>query len=233
MDNIIIITGGTSGYGYAAAELFAAAGERVIVASRTAADVEKTKEALGVDGFAMDISQESDWIKLYEYVKETYGRIDLLLNNAGGAIVVAPFLEQTSEQITKSIDINLTGMIWGCKTFAPMMVEQKGGTIINVASACATQCWPNFSVYAAAKAAMLSFSKSLYVELREAGIRVTCVIAGAGDTGFCKNAGIPVVHFAMKAHEFSQSIVDIFNLPKHIVVEDITIWGNDQEVIPL
>jgi len=62
---------------------------------------------------------------------------------------------------------------------------------------------------------------------------VTCVIAGAGDTGFCKNAGIPVVNFAMKAHEFSQSIVDIFNLPKHIVVEDITIWGNDQEVIPL
>ena len=233
MDNIIIITGGTSGYGYAAAELFAAQGEKVIVASRTAADVEKTKEALGVDGFAMDISIESDWIKLYEYVKETYGRIDLLLNNAGGAVVIAPFLEQTSEQITQSIDINLTGMIWGCKTFAPMMVEQKGGTIINVASACATHCWPKFSVYAAAKAAMLSFSKSLYVELREAGVRVTCVIAGAGDTNFCKNAGAPPMLLQMKAHEFSQSIVDIFNLPKHIVIEDITIWGIDQELIPL
>jgi len=184
MDNVIIITGGTSGYGYAAAELFAAQGERVIVVARTAADVDKTKEALGVDGFAMDITKETDWVKLYDYVKGNYDRIDLLLNNAGGAIVIAPFLEQTSEQITKSIDLNLTGMIWGCKAFAPMMVEQNGGTIINVASACATHCWPSWSVYAAAKSGMLSFSKSLYVELREAGVRVTCVIAGAGDTPF-------------------------------------------------
>ena len=233
MDNVIIITGGTSGYGYAAAEIFAAQGESVIVVARTAADVDKTKEALGVDGFAMDITKEAEWQKLYDYVKENYGRLDLLLNNAGGAIVIAPFLEQTSEQITTSIDLNLTGMIWGCKVFAPMMVEQKSGTIINVASACATHCWPSWSVYAAAKAGMLSFSKSLYVELRESGIRVTCVIAGAGDTPFCENAGSGPNPMAMKAPEFARAVVDVFNLPKHIVVEDITVWGNDQELIPL
>ena len=233
MDNVIIITGGTSGYGYAAAEKFSAAGEKVIVVARTSADIEKTKDALGVDGFTADITKEADWLALYDYVKEHYGRVDLLLNNAGGAIVVVPFLEQTSEQIKTSIDLNLTGMIWGCKTFAPMMVEQKSGTIINIASACATHCWPAWSVYAAAKAGVLSFSKSLYVELRESGIRVTCVIAGAGDTPFCENAGAGPNPMLMKAPEFAQSIVDIFNLPKHIVVEDITVWGIDQELVPL
>jgi short-subunit dehydrogenase len=233
MDRVIIITGGTSGYGYATAELFAKAGDRVIVVARTAGAVEETKKTLGVDGFAADITKEDDWIALRDYVAEKYGCIDILINNAGGAIVVKPFLEQTSGQITDSIDLNLTGMMWGCKVFAPMMVEKKSGTIINVASACATQCWPNFSVYAAAKAGMLSFSKSLYVELRSRGIRVTCMIPGAGESNFCVNAGIEPYPLIMKSADFGQAIFDVCNLPMHIVVEDMTVWGIDQELIPL
>ena len=233
MDRVIVITGGTSGYGYATAEKFAKSGDKVIVVARTASAVEETKNALGVDGFAADITKEEDWIVLRDYVSEKYGCIDILINNAGGGVVIKPFLEQTSEQITYSIDLNLTGMMWGCKTFAPMMVEKKSGTIINVASACATHCWPNFSVYAAAKTGMLSFSKSLYVELRAQGIRVTCMIPGAGESNFSVNAGMEPYPLIMKSADFAQAIVDVCNLPMHIVVEDMTVWGIDQELIPL
>ena len=233
MDRVIVITGGTSGYGYAAAQIFASAGERVIAVARTAENLDETKKALGVDIFKADVTKEEDWGRLYEYVDKNYGRIDLLLNNAGGAIVLAPFLEQTPDQIAASINLNLTSAMWGCKTFAPMMIRQKNGTIINVASVCATHSWPAFSVYAAAKAGLLSFSKSLYVELRPFGIRVSCLIPAAGDTPFCVNAGGDPNPVMMKASDFAQAISDVFNLPPHIVVENMTVWGIDQEVVPL
>jgi short-subunit dehydrogenase len=233
MDKVILITGGTSGYGYAAAQKFASSGERVIAVARTAENLDETRKALGVDVFKADVTKEDDWIALCEYVKENYGRIDLLLNNAGGGVVLAPFLEQTPDQIKSSIDLNLTSAMWGCKAFAPMMAEQKSGTIINVASVCATHSWPTYSVYAAAKAGLLSFSKSLYVELRPMGIRVSCLIPAAGDTPFCVNAGGDPNPVMMKASDFAQAIVDVFNMPSHIVVENMTVWGIDQEVVPL
>jgi len=233
MNNVIIITGGTSGYGYAAAKKFADAGERVIAVARNAEALEKTKETLGVDIFSADVTKEEDWNSLYKYVAEKYGRIDLLLNNAGGAVTLTPFLEQTSEQISYSIDFNLTSAMWGCKAFAPMMIDQKSGTIINIASVCANHAWPAYSVYAAAKAGLLNFSKSLYVELREFGIRVSCLIPAAGDTPFCINAGGGPNPVMMKAPDFAQAIFDVFNLPPHIVVENMTVWGIDQEVVPL
>ena len=233
MDKVIIITGGTSGYGYAAAEKFAAAGEHVIAVARTADALEKTKKELGVDIFAADVTKQEDWAALYDYVNEKYGRVDLLLNNAGGAIIMKPFLEQTSEQIFDSVNLNLLSVIWGCRTFAPMMIGQKGGTIINIASVCATHAWPTYSVYAAAKAGVLNFSKSLYVELGPLGVRVSCLIPAAGDTPFCVNAGGGPNPVMMKAQDFAQAIVDVFNLPSHIVVENMTVWGIDQEVVPL
>jgi len=233
MDKVIVITGGTSGYGYAAAQKFAAAGERVIAVARSADALEKTKSSLGVDIFTADVTKENDWEALYEYVAEKYGRIDLLLNNAGGAVTMTPFLEQTSEQIAYSIELNLTSAMWGSKKFAPMMIEQKSGTIINIASVCANHAWPAYSVYAAAKAGLLNFSKSLYVELREFGVRVSCLIPAAGDTPFCINAGGGPNPMQMKAPDFAQAVFDVFNLPSHIVVENMTVWGIDQEVVPL
>jgi NAD(P)-dependent dehydrogenase (short-subunit alcohol dehydrogenase family) len=233
MEKVIVVTGGTSGYGFAAAQKFLEAGERVIAVARNKEALEKTKESLGADIFAADITKEDDWAALYEYVNSQYGRIDLLLNNAGGAVVLAPFLEQSSEKIMESINLNLLGMIWGCKAFAQMMAAQRSGTIINIASVCATHAWPAYSVYAAAKSGVVSFSKSLYVELRPMGVRVCCLIPAAGDTPFCVNAGGDPNPVMMKAPDFAQAIFDVFNLPPHIVVENMTVWGMDQEVVPL
>jgi short-subunit dehydrogenase len=118
-----------------------------------------------------------------------------------------------------------------------MMRAQKSGTIINFASVCAKEAWPGWSVYAAAKWGVLGFSKGLYTELQPDNIRVTCVIPAAAYTGFQKaTEGVNPADFAnlsLKAEDVAQVVVDICKLPSHAVIEDVTIWGIDQVVVPL
>ena len=88
--------------------------------------------------------------------------------------------EQTPDEIDRSISLNLCSVIYGCREFAPMFKRQSGGTIINVSSVCAKQAWPGWSVYAAAKWGVLGFTKGLATELMPSGVRVTCLVPGAG-----------------------------------------------------
>jgi len=233
MSNIIVITGGTSGYGKAAAHKFAANGETVVAVSRNEESLKLTKDELGVDVFSADITKKQDWNALYDYVVSKYGRVDLLVNNAGAAITVSPLDEQSFEQIDMCVDLNLKGVIYGCRVFMPLFKKQKGGTIMNVSSICAEQSWPGYSVYAAAKAGMVSFTKSMIVELQPHGVRVSCLIPAAGETNFCKNSNINKGGFKMKAEDFAQVIYDTFYLPRHIVVPEVTVWGIDQLIVPL
>lgn len=234
MIKTVLVTGGTSGFGKAAAKLLKKQGNQVIVVSRNQKKINETMDQLHVDGFSADISKKAEWDRLFAYVQEKYGRLDLLVNCAEAAITVAPLFDQTEQQIDQSVQTNLMGVIWGCDTFGPMMAQQRSGTIINVASVCATHAWPGFSVYAAAKAGVRSFSKSLYVELREKGVRVTCLIPGGGDTNFGIAAGTgPDNDALLKANDVGQAILDIWNLPEHVVVEETTVWGIDQQVEPL
>ena len=116
-----------------------------------------------------------------------------------------------------------------------MFLSQKGGTIINVSSVCANEAWPGWSVYAAAKWGVLGFTKGLATELAPDGVRVTCLVPGAGDTSFDKNAGftgrgcVP----GLKSGNIADTIFAVYNLPENVWVEEITVWGIDQVVIPL
>jgi len=113
------------------------------------------------------------------------------------------------------------------------MKKQRSGTIINVTSACAKQAWPGWSVYAAAKWGALGFSKNLYVDVQPFGVRVTCLIPGAGATDFMKNAGGENLDMKLQAEDVGQTMLDICKLPSHVVIEEVSVWGNDQVVIPL
>lgn len=206
MNNTIVITGGTSGFGKAAAKVFAENGENVIAVSRNEESLNQTKKELGVDTFTADVTKPQDWVSLHEYIEYKYKGIDLLVNNAGAAITVKPLDEQTFEQIDMSIDLNLKGAVYGCRTFMKKFKQQKRGTIMNISSICAVESWPGYSIYAAAKAGMRSFTKSMIVELQPYGVRVSCLIPAAGDTNFCKKSNINRGGFAMKAHDFAQVI---------------------------
>lgn len=231
---IVLITGGTSGYGKATAKKLVEEGATVIITARNQTELDSSKTDTGcADAIRMDVTEFADWQMTYDFVVKKYGRLDVLVNNAGGGVAIRDVTEQNKEDIDRAIKLNLNSTIYGANVFAPLMKEQKSGTIINLSSVCAKEAWPGWSVYASAKWGVLGFSKGLYVELRPYNVRVTCLIPASASTGFQKNAQIGEVENKLKPEDIAESIAYICELPEHAVVEELTVWGIDQEVNPL
>ena len=230
---IVFITGGTSGYGKAMAKRFAQEGARVIIAARKQEELDAVSREIGCDALRMDVTDFAAWHSARAYVEEKYGRLDVLINNAGGGVAIKPVAEQTKVEIDRAILLNLHSVIYAANTFAPLFMAQRAGTILNMSSVCARQCWPEWSVYAAAKAGVLNFSKGLYTELQPYGVRVTCLIPAAASTGFQKASGIGEVNNILGTDDIAQTALFICKLPPRAVVEDVTVWGIDQVVNPL
>lgn len=234
MSKIVFLTGGTSGYGYATAKRLTGLGYTVIAAAR---NEEKLKSAKAENAFAdfvaMDVTKPDDWGKAKKYVLEKYGCPDILINNAGGGVAIKDTTDQKIEDIDRTISLNLSSAIYGSKIFGEEMKKNRRGLIINLSSVCAREAWPGWTVYASAKWGVLGFSKGLYVELQPFGLRVTCVIPAAATTGFNSGAGIPDEKHNLTADDVAQAIVNVCEMPEHVCVEEITVWGTDQVVNPL
>ncbi len=231
---VVLITGATSGYGLATAKKFRDSGDIVIVASRNAQKVNKVVEENGFDaGYAIDVTDYSAWENMKNRMIEKYGRIDVLVNNAGGGISIADTTEQTKESIDGIVALNLNSVIYGSSIFGNVMKKQRDGIIINISSVCARHCWGGWSVYAAAKAGVLNFTKGLYVELQKYGVRATCIIPASASTGFQNSAGIGETHDSLSADDIAESVYYAADMPKRAVVEEMTVWGVEQVVEPL
>jgi NAD(P)-dependent dehydrogenase (short-subunit alcohol dehydrogenase family) len=177
---VAFVTGGGGGIGRGIALRLAEAGAAVavfdIVPERCTETANRIAElggrALALPGDAMD----SEAIRTAIAATDArFGRLDILVNNAGG-VSARPFLEQSERSWRRHIDINLVSMLAGIQAAAPIMMRAgRGGAILNVASIEAARAAPNFAVYAACKAGMVSFTKSMAVELSGHNIRVNCI----------------------------------------------------------
>tara|TARA_R110002124_G_scaffold138073_2_gene301364 strand:- start:16545 stop:17405 length:861 start_codon:yes stop_codon:yes gene_type:complete len=174
------VTGGGGGIGRAIAIRLAEAGADVtifdIIADRAEEAAEQVRgsgqRALPIVGDVMDAGVLNAAIA---EAAGLFGRLDILVNNAGG-VAARPFLEQSERSMRKHIDINLMSMLVATQAAARHMVDAgRGGSIINVASIEAVRAAPNFAVYAACKAGMLSLTKSIALELSAHNIRVNCI----------------------------------------------------------
>ncbi|MDZ7782051.1 MAG: SDR family oxidoreductase [Halioglobus sp.] len=177
---VAIVTGGGGGIGRAAALALASAGADCAIVDivperceETAARViELGRRALALPTDASDTQQLRDAV---ERTWNAFGRIDILVNNAGGVRGKA-FIEQSERSWRRHIDLNMVSMLAATAAAAPRMIEGgRGGAIINVASIEASRAAPGYAVYAACKAGMLNFTRSLAVELSEHGIRVNAI----------------------------------------------------------
>ena len=232
---------GSIGYGIATA--FAKEGANLVITGRQVPKLEKAKAELerlyGVKVLAIpaDISAGADNAATAKAVVDAavaeFGRIDVLVNNAGGGVSIVDTVEQTCEDIDTAIALNLNSVIYGCKLFGEMMKARGDGIVINLASVCARHCWGGWSVYAAAKAGVLNFTKGFYVEMQPFGVRATCVIPASSATGFQSNAGIDNVTQTLSAEDIANAICYAANQPKGVVVEEMTVWGTSQQVQPL
>ena len=224
---VCVITGGTSGIGLCTAQAMLEKGYTVYELSRRA------EGAPGMKHIMADVTKEETLAAAVQEILKQEDHIDVLINNAGGGVAIKPVAEQTKAEIDRAILLNLNSVIYAANTFAPLFMAQRAGTILNMSSVCARQCWPEWSVYAAAKAGVLNFSKGLYTELQPYGVRVTCLIPAAASTGFQKASGIGEVNNILGTDDIAQTALFICKLPPRAVVEDVTVWGIDQVVNPL
>lgn len=172
-----VVTGGSSGYGKGIAAALVDAGAKVWITGRNEARLKAAASEIGAAPIVADVANGADWDRVFE----TVGDLDILVNNAGFGGKIAPLAEQDDAGIEVVIAANLTGAILGASRAARAMVRAgRGGAIVNVSSVCAIHAWPGWSVYTAAKAGLLKFSRALYTEMRPKGVRVTCVIPSWG-----------------------------------------------------
>ncbi|MFW6093137.1 MAG: SDR family NAD(P)-dependent oxidoreductase [Pseudomonadota bacterium] len=177
---VAIVTGGGGGIGYGIGMALARAGADIVIAdiepvraAQAAGDVRGLgRDALPVPTDVMDTDQVRAMV---DAAHGYFGRLDILVNNAGG-VSARPFLEQSERSWRRHMDINLVSMFAATAAAVPLMIAgERGGAIINVTSIEGFRAAPYFAVYGACKAAMVSFTKTMALELSEHGIRVNAI----------------------------------------------------------
>jgi NAD(P)-dependent dehydrogenase (short-subunit alcohol dehydrogenase family) len=178
---VVIVTGGANGIGWAAASSFRALGDRMVILDRDVAAVAARGAELGAEHLALtvDMSSEAEVVAAIAAVSRRYGRIDVLVNNAGMVDSQAtPALEKSLLEYQRLMAVNLEGSYVAAREAGKVMIDQRSGAIVNVASLSGVIAIPARSAYSISKAAMLGFTRALSCEWARHGIRVNAVLPG-------------------------------------------------------
>jgi NAD(P)-dependent dehydrogenase (short-subunit alcohol dehydrogenase family) len=241
MNKVIVITGATSGFGQAMVEKFGKAGCKLVLVARTQVKLDAAVEqviAAGGEAVAVcgDVTVSETFEKVLAAAVENFGRLDVLINNAGGGIKIAPIEEMDDASIQACLDLNLTSVIKSCRTIVPQMKKQGGGLIINLTSACVKFAWPEWGVYSAAKIGVSMLSRCLNAELRPHGIRISEIIPGASNTGFQASAGVSGSDWneanALRPEHIADAAFSLVNMTDGGIVPEMAVYGMEQEIIP-
>ncbi len=181
---VAVVTAGSNGIGEGAAMALAAMGADIVIGDVDAENGARVVDRINAMGrraafHATDMLIPEQARALINWTLSEFGAIDILINNAGG-VRPRPFLDQSDGNIQRVIDLNFTSMLAATQEAGRAM--RGGGAIVNVASTEALRAAPNFSVYAACKAAMVEFTKTMALELAPRGIRVNCIAPDLIDT---------------------------------------------------
>jgi len=221
-----LITGAASGLGAAMAKRFHTAGWRVVIADRDEEGARAFARELGghAQTVSMDVTRWSDW----ERARDELGVPDVLINNAG--VAVAGSLEETSlDDWQWVMDIDLMGVVAGCKAFAPLMRERGRGHIINVASFAGLAGAPQINAYGTAKAAVIAMSEMLKAELATAGVHVSVLCPAfvrtrlaetmrAPDSGYHKRVERWMDASGVSAEDVSETVFRAVEKPRFLLL---------------
>jgi len=186
---VAVITGGSSGIGFATAEQFVSEGAYVYITGRREAELNSAVTKIGKNIAAVpgDVSSLEDLDRLYAKIAEEKGRVDVVFANAGIGNQMAPLGSITEEQIDRTFSVNVRGLIFTVQKALPLM--HKGASIILNASSASIKGIGSLSVYAASKAAVRSLARSWTADLNGRGIRVNAVSPGYTETSIFETLG--------------------------------------------
>ncbi|HBR54612.1 MAG TPA: oxidoreductase [Flavobacteriaceae bacterium] len=183
----VIITGASSGIGEATALKLSKEGANVVLTARRKERLQELKSKIEKEGgkaivVAGDVTNKNDWQHLQKEAKDTFGSIDVLVNNAG--LMPLSYVKNLhTDEWDTMVDVNIKGVLNGVSAVLPTMIEQKQGHIINISSVAAYKYFPGGAIYCATKSAVKMFSEGLRQELApNYGINVTSIEPGAVDT---------------------------------------------------
>ena len=242
-DKVAIITGASSGIGYATALALSKAGAKVAIGARRVGRLEdlenKIKENNGeVYSQQLDVTKKDDCNSFVQNVLKKWGSVDILVNNAG--LMPLSFVKNLKiDEWDQMIDVNIKGVLYCTAAVVNHMIEQQSGHIVNISSVAGRIVFPAGSVYCATKHAITAFSEGLREELSvRKNIRVTCIEPGVVSTeltntitdeslkGFVENSKKME---SLKAEDIANAILYAVDAPKHVNVNEILIRPTTQE----
>ncbi len=228
-DTICVVTGGTEGIGRAVAAALASRGAQLAICARTTSGVERAVAELRgtgatVVGRTCDVSDEAGVAGFAQFVRTELGPAEVLVNNAGLAHFV-PVAEMRAEDFDRIMAVNVRGTFLMTRAFLPDMLERRRGHIVNIASLAGRNPVPNGAAYSAAKHAVLGFSKSLFAEVRQHGVRVTAICPGSVVTPFFEKSGAPLERPQAKLQpdDVAETVLAALLLPERALVSELDI----------
>ena len=240
MAKVVAITGASSGMGAATAGFLAARGDKVVLGARGADRLaEVTNRIIAAGGQAaqaeVDVTKRADLEKLVTLARERFGRLDVLISNAG-AMPIGPMDDLAVEDWAQMVDVNIKGVLYGIAAALPVFRKQEAGHFINIASRSARKTVPGQSVYSCTKAAVVALSDGLRQEL--AGkLRVTVISPGFTDTNFLNHIKEDALRsqleqagarFAMPSEAIAQAIAYAVDQPDSLNVGEIIVRSTVQ-----
>jgi NADP-dependent 3-hydroxy acid dehydrogenase YdfG len=239
---VIIITGASSGLGEAAARHLSYLGATVVLGARRVDRIEALVKELTdrggrALGLATDVTRYPEVQRLADIAMQTYGRIDVLINNAG-LMPQSPLERRKIDDWDRTIDVNIKGVLYGIAAVLPYMQKQKSGHIINVSSVAGHKVRPGSAVYAATKSAVRMISEGLRQEVKPYNLRTTVISPGAVDTELTDSITEPDVaqnirtfyaQVAIPADSFARAVAFAISQPPEVDINEILYRPTRQE----
>jgi NADP-dependent 3-hydroxy acid dehydrogenase YdfG len=239
---VVVITGASSGLGEATARLLSAQGASVVLGARRIDRIQSLADELtGSGGKALaiptDVTHYNQVKRLVDAAVQTFGRIDVMINNAG-LMPHSPLERLKIEDWNRTIDVNIKGVLYGIAAALPYMKQQKAGHIINVSSVAGHKVRPTSAVYAATKAAVLTLSEGLRQEVKPYNIRTTVISPGAVATELPNSVTEPDIaenvrksyEIAIPAASFARAVAFAMSQPEEVDVNEILFRPTRQEL---
>ncbi|HEX6748262.1 MAG TPA: SDR family oxidoreductase [Longimicrobium sp.] len=239
---VIVITGASSGLGEAAARLLSAEGAAVVLGARRGDRIRALADELNATGgralaIETDVTDRAQVQRLVDAAVEAYGRVDVVVNNAG--LMPQSLLERLKvDEWDRMIDVNIKGVLYGIAAALPHMQRQKGGHIVNVSSVAGHKVGPGSAVYAATKHAVRALSEGLRQEVKPHNIRTTVISPGAVATelpGTITDADVAARvnqlydDVAIPADSFARAVAFAIAQPEDVDINEILFRPTRQE----
>ena len=240
---VIVITGASSGMGAAAASHLAAKGAKIVLGARRVDRIEQLAAEIAQAGgeakaVATDVTKKDEVSRLIDTAVQTYGRIDVLINNAG-VMPLSPLDRLKVDEWDQMIDVNLKGVLYGIAAALPYMQEQRSGHIINLSSVAGHKLFGGSAVYSATKFAVRAVSEGLRQEMASYNIRTTIISPGAVKTELLDHISEKDVQQAnqeyvgqvgVPAETFARLVAFAINEPNDVGINEILFRPTAQEL---